>query len=893
MVERIRAWSSASLNHLFPFAARFRRFWARPLLQRTIRPTWPFFFMNNVQIINVSPCIPEPLLFLETLARNAWWCWNQDALSLFRRMDPGAWRSSGQNPLAFLRAVPQSTLETLAEDAGFLRQLGKLQRWFEESTAPDPAPKHGLIAYFSLEFGLNETMHLYSGGLGVLAGDHLKAASDLAVPLVAVGLFYFQGYFEQRLNNDGWQQELYPDREIQDLPMKRARTAAGELVEISLMLPEGELHARVWNLKVGSISLILLDTNVAKNPPEFRDITARLYGGGHANRLRQELLLAVGGFRALIAMGLEPDVCHLNEGHAAFLNVARLEFLTKKKGLDLNTAYEVASRATVFTTHTPVAAGNETFPVHLIESHLKALQPSTGIDPWYFINYGRAPGDTTSPLSMTILGLRFAHFANGVSELHGDVARRMWQHVWPQQVRDELPVRHVTNGVHAPTWLAPEILALLQQYIGTDWEKRIGDPKMLTRIDDIPDEEIWRAHELGRSRLIRSARESLEKQLTQRNASRAELSYARGVLDPEVLTIGFARRAASYKRATLLLRDPARLEALINHPTRPVQFVYAGKAHPADDSGKDFIRQVVEFSKRPGIKRRFFFLENYDMQIARYLVQGVDVWLNTPRRRVEASGTSGMKAAINGVLNASILDGWWCEGYAANAGFAIGHGEEYDDDEYADHVESAALYKLLEDDIAPMFYDRPGGGDPMAWIAMMKASIKMATGFFTSRRMVSEYQKKFYIPASANYRALMADAAKSAYGLTAQRQRLDRLWGQIRVESPVSDREVSQLHSGDTFNVTCPVFLGELKAEEVTVELCYGPADSQNQIRTPEFHAMTPVADGNANGWVNYILTIPCPLSGRFGMTARAVPGGSSWRSVSPPYITWAGPLAQ
>ena len=844
--------------------------------------------MNHVQIINVAPSIPEPLNFLETLARNAWWCWNQEALHLFRRIDPSTWRKSGWNPLTFLRQVPQNTLEAISEDPGFLKQLNKLRRWFEESTAPDPAATHGLVAYFSLEFGLNENIRLYSGGLGVLAGDHLKAASDLAVPLAGIGLFYYQGYFEQRLNHDGWQQEIYPDSEIQDLPMKRARTAAGELVEVSIMLPEGELHARVWNLKVGSISLFLLDTNVAKNPTEFREITARLYGGGHENRLRQELLLAIGGFRALIAMGLEPDVCHLNEGHAGFLSLARLEFLTKVKGLDLQTAYEVASRATVFTTHTPVAAGNETFPVELVEKHLKALQPSTGIDPWYFINYGRAPGDSTSPLSMTILGLRFAHFANGVSELHGDVARRMWQHVWPQQVRDELPVRHVTNGVHATTWLAPEILILLQQYIGIDWQQRMGDPKMRASIDEIPDEEIWRAHELGRSRLIRSARDSMEKQLTQRSASRAELSFARGVLDPEILTIGFARRAASYKRATLLLRDPDRLEALINHSSRPVQFIYAGKAHPADDSGKDFIRQIVEFSKRPGIRRRFFFLENYDMRIARYLVQGVDLWLNTPRRRVEASGTSGMKAAMNGVINASILDGWWCEGYAPDCGFAIGRGEEYDDDEYADQIESAALYKLLEDDIAPLFYDRPGGGDPIAWIAMMKASIKMAAGFFTSRRMVDEYRQKFYIPASANYRQLMAGAAEAAHALTTQRQRLDTLWSQVRIAPPQSDREVSQLHSGDTFKATCRVFLGQLRPDEVTVELCYGTADSQGQIPHPSFFPMTAAGD-TSGGWSSYTLTIPCPASGRFGMSARGVPSGTQWRSVSPPYIAWAG----
>ncbi|MES2709885.1 MAG: alpha-glucan family phosphorylase [Verrucomicrobiota bacterium] len=843
--------------------------------------------MKNVQIINVAPSIPAPLRFLEILARNAWWSWSQEAQNLFRRIDPAAWKASNENPLQFLREVPQATLESLSHDLGLLSQLARLEETFVESTARDPQPKHGLVAYFSLEFGLNENMRLYSGGLGVLAGDHLKAASDLGLPLAAVGLFYFQGYFEQRLNNEGWQQEVYPDSEIQNLPMKRARNAAGEPIGVSVQLPEGELFARVWDLKVGGISLYLLDTNEARNPPEFREITSRLYGGGHVNRLRQELLLAVGGFRALVALGLEPEVCHLNEGHAAFLSLARLEYLTKTKGLDLNTAYEVASRANVFTTHTPVPAGNETFPIELVEAHLRALQPSTGIDPWYFIPYGRAPGDTTSPLSMTILGLRFAHFANGVSELHGDVARRMWQHVWPHEVRDELPVRHVTNGVHATTWLAPEILALLEQYVGADWEKRVSDPAQLARIDEIPDEEIWRAHDIGRSRLLRSARASMEKQLLQRNASRAELSYARGILDPEVLTIGFARRAASYKRATILLRDPDRLEAMINHAQRPVQFIYAGKAHPADNHGKDFIRQVVEFSKRPGIKRRFFFLENYDMRIARYLVQGVDIWLNTPRRRVEASGTSGMKAAMNGVINASILDGWWCEGYKPDCGFAIGHGEEYEDDGYADQVESAALYKLLEDDIAPLYYDRPGGGDPIRWIAMMKASIKMAVGFFTSHRMVEEYRDLFYTPASANYRQLMASSAKAALAITAQRQRLDSLWSVVKVESPVSDRELSHLHSGDSFSVSCPVFLGGMKPEEVSVQFCFGPADSQNGISRPSFHPMTP-EPGSDSGWVTYSLTVPCPGSGRFGMTARAVPVGREWHSVSPPYITWA-----
>ena len=843
--------------------------------------------MKHVQILNVSPCIPASISFLETLARNAWWCWNQDALVLLRRMEPALWRECGLNPLEFLRRIPQPVLEALSQDAGFLSQLQRLETHFRESTAPDPAPKHGQVAYFSLEFGLNENMRLYSGGLGILAGDHLKAASDVALPLAGVGLFYNQGYFEQRLNHEGWQQELYPDSGIQNLPMRRARTPEGALVEVSVAMPEGELFARVWDLSVGGVPLYLLDTNIAKNSEEFRDITSRLYGGGHVNRLRQELLLAVGGFRALTAMGIEPEVCHLNEGHAAFLSLARMEYLTKIKGLDQAAAYEVVSRANVFTTHTPVAAGNETFAIDLVEAHLRALLPTTGIEPWDFIPNGRAPGDVESPLSMTILGLRFSHLSNGVSELHGDVSRRMWSHVWPNHVRDELPIRHVTNGVHAPTWLAPEILSLVQQYLGTGWEKVTGDPKMLARIDEIPDEELWRAHEIGRSRLMRTTRESMERQLTQRNASRAELSRARGILDPEVLTIGFARRAASYKRATLLLRDPARLEALLLHDQRPIQIIFAGKAHPADDHGKDFIRQVVEFSRRANIGRRFCFLENYDMRIARNLVQGVDIWLNTPRRRVEASGTSGMKAAMNGVINASILDGWWCEGYHPDCGFAIGRGEEYEDDEYADQVESAALYRLLEDDITPLFYNRPGGGEPVDWVKMMKASIRMALGFFTSRRMVEEYRDKFYTPASRNYRTLMADAGKEAKALSAARVRLDQVWHGTRITPPAADRDITLLHSGDAFQVTCSVFPAGMNSDEVSVEFCMGPANSQNRIDSPVFHPMELKGPGK-DGWLDYTLTVPCPGSGRFGMTARVLPADAQWRRASPGHLTWA-----
>ncbi len=843
--------------------------------------------MTSIQIVNVAPCIPKPLRFLEVLVRNVWWSWNEDAIALLRRMDPALWRSVEGHPLEFLRRIPQPTLESLAVDDAFLKQLAAVEARFQQGIAPAPNPVHGQVAYFSLEFGLHESIRLYSGGLGVLAGDHLKAASDLGIPLVAVGLFYNQGYFEQCLTRDGWQQEQYADAEIPDLPMKLARNAAGEKVSISIPLPHGRLHARVWDLKVGGISLILLDANIAENPPELRAITSRLYGGGEEQRLRQELLLAIGGMRALIALGIEPEVCHMNEGHAAFLSIARVEHLMKSRSLDLSAACEVVAHSNVFTTHTPVPAGNETFPLPLVEEYLRPLENETGVPVQRVVEWGRAPGDVTSPLSMTILGLRMSHQSNAVSRLHGDVARGMWKHVWPGKVRDEIPIGHVTNGVHAPSWLAPEMLTLLQHHIGPDWEQAVELPAKLSRIDAIPDEEIWRVHEQARARLLRRTRSFYEHQLLRQNATQSELAIARSVLDPQALTIGFARRAASYKRATLILRDPERLESILNDSKRPVQIIFAGKAHPADEYGKDFIKQVVHFTRRTGSQKKVLFLENYNIGMARTLVQGVDVWLNTPRRRMEASGTSGMKAALNGVLNWSILDGWWCEGYAKDCGWAVGNGEEYDDDNFADEVESAALYRVLEDEIAPTFYDRREGGDPTRWIAMMKACLRMSLGFFTTRRMVAEYRDYFYKPASQSYRRLMESDVAEARALVSQRQRLDAQWSHVQVRPPTSDKDLGTLYAGDSFSSKTTVFLGHLRPDEVLVELCYGPADSQNLIKNHHFVPMT-VAEDHGQGWYDYTATLQMPSSGRFGLSARAIPSGSSWRASSPGYVCWA-----
>ena len=842
--------------------------------------------MTNVQIVYVSPNIPEPIRFLETLSRNIWWSWNPDAAALFRRIDASLWRDAGENALEFMRRLPQPTIAALAEDEAFKQQLAKLETKYNAATARSEA-MHGKVAYFSLEFGLHETIRLYSGGLGLLAGDHLKAASDLGVPLTGVGLFYHQGFFEQRLNEEGWQQERYPENDISSLPMRRARTPEGEPFYVSIPLPEGLLQARVWQLMVGGVPLILLDANVPENPPEFREITARLYGGGQANRLRQELLLAIGGFRALLKMGIEPEVCHLNEGHAAFLSIARMEFLQKTKSLSLEAAAEIVSRSNVFTTHTPVPAGNETFPISLVEAHLRVLEAETRVPVQRVIEWGRAPGEQMAELSMTILGLRLSTYANGVSKLHGEVSRGMWNHVWPGKCREEVPIGHITNGVHAPTWLSPEINALIELQLGPDWQTALRDPKKLAKIDAISDDDLWRAHEAGRGRLLRAVRTSVDRQLQRRCATRAELNAAKNLLDPNVLTIGFARRAASYKRATLLLRNPERLEALLNHSERPIQIVFAGKAHPHDDYGKDFIRQVVSFAKRSNALRRMVFVENYDIGVAKALMHGVDVWLNTPRRRLEASGTSGMKAAMNGGLNASILDGWWCEGYAPDCGWAIGNGEEFDNEDYQDDVESAALYRLIEDEICPLFYDRSSASEPARWIAMMKASMKMALGTFTTWRMVAEYRDSFYKPASDAYRRLTAENAAAAYAKVAQRQRLDSLWHEVRVTPPKSDRELGALRAGDTVKIRCSVGLGMLKPAEVSVEVSFGPVDSTNEIRLHKSLPMTLVQD-HGDGWYDYEESLAWPASGRYGLTARVLPSGTIWRSVSPGHITWA-----
>ncbi|MFZ7124865.1 MAG: alpha-glucan family phosphorylase [Desulfobacterales bacterium] len=848
--------------------------------------------MSTIQTFQVLPAIPAPLAFLETLARNIWWCWNRDASDLFRRINPSLWSESGRNPIRFSTLVKQERFEELAKDKSFLAQMERVREAFEKQVlSPKPTPSEfdadALVAYFSMEFGLHESIPLYSGGLGVLAGDHLKAASDMRLPLVGIGLLYRQGYFRQFLDQDGWQQETYPEADLFSLPVERIRDPQGRPLVISVRGPHGDIHSIVWSITVGAIKLFLLDTNIPENPVELRDITARLYDGGTNKRLTQELVLGIGGMRALRSMGMKPTVVHMNEGHSAFAGLERLVQVMTDEGIDLTTALEVIPRTTVFTTHTPVAAGHDDFPADMVGPCLQPFESVLNTSLKEILSWGQPPGSgPEASLSMFILGRRMARYCNGVSELHGAVARRMWAHLWPRIPEDEVPISHVTNGVHVPSWTSKEVALLLERYSGPDWALSVRDPDSIKHVHDIYDEELWHAHELNRARLIRHCRKRMVEQHQRRNAPMGVMKEVENVLDQDILTIAFARRFATYKRATLLLKDPERLEAMITNEERPVQLIFAGKAHPQDNEGKGLIQRLIEFSQRPGMRHRIIFLEDYDIHTARRLVQGADVWLNTPRRPFEACGTSGMKAAINGVLNVSILDGWWCEGYDESRGWRIGNGEEFEDSEYQDRVEAQALYNVLENDVIPCFYDRENGGIPTRWLAKMKASIQMAMENFSARRMVADYNTRFYIPASMRYRKLLESNAAEALRLSRLHARLAALWKDVLIDPPARTSD-APLRVGESLDISVVVFLGELSPEEVEVELCYGRPISVDKLDAT-FREKLAVKEKRSDGAYLYTCAISCKNPGRYGFTARVTPKGDTWTRFMPGWVTWA-----
>jgi starch phosphorylase len=849
--------------------------------------------MKNIQTYQIHPNIPPNLAFLEALSRNMWWCWKKDAIDLFRRIDPPMWVESGRNPIAFLAKIPQSRLEQLAEDDSYRAQLEGVKEQFQ-SLVLDPVNRDeypfepgDTIAYFSMEFGLHESLPLFAGGLGILAGDHLKATSNLATPLIGIGLMYSEGYFRQYLDQDGWQQEKYPQTDIYNLPVERIKDASGNDLRISIRGPEGPIHAIIWKILVGRIPLYLLDTNILDNTPASREITSRLYAGDNKIRLAQEMLLGIGGMKALAAMEFNVKVLHMNEGHCAFAGLQRMAQTMADNGLDLKTALEIIPRTTVFTTHTPVAAGHEEFAIELVKPYLIPLEEKLGTPVEEILSWGQPQGSKIdAPLSMFILALHMSAYCNGVSRLHGAVARRMWSFVWPQRTEEEVPISHVTNGIHIPSFISQEFAYLFDRYLGPDWFLGSRKPENIERIGEIYDEELWRGHETNRTRLVRTCRRRLVEQYERRNAPRKVLEAVESALDQDTLTIAFARRFATYKRAGLLLQDPKRLESIINNPKYPVQFIFAGKAHPKDNEGKELIKQLFQFASKPEVRDKIVFLEDYDMHLARHLLQGADAWLNTPRRPQEACGTSGMKAAVNGVLNVSILDGWWCEGYAEDRGWRIGNGEEYEDHGYQDTVESQALYNVLENEVIPCFYDRKNGNLPVCWLQKMKASMKMAMESFCSLRMVSDYEKRYYIPAAGRWDALLAEKAEEAKRLAAQIKRLRTLWKNIEIKSPRRDTS-GPYHVGDSFRVTSEVNLGEFKPDEVDVELYYGHLESLEKLSASLIEPMK-VVEESGDGNYLYGCELNCDISGRFGFTVRVSPAGDARIKSTPNLLTWA-----
>jgi len=852
------------------------------------------FATPTIRTFQVSPDLPASLQPLSELAHNLWWVWHPDAVELFRRLDRDLWEQSYHNPVKLLGAIAQPKLAAAATDEGYLAHLGRVYEqfkqhvdgkgWFQEHHA-DKAKM--LVAYFSAEFGIHESLPIYSGGLGVLAGDHLKSASEIGLPLVGVGLLYRNGYFQQYLSADGWQQEAYPELDFYNLPIEQMKYTDGSPVRVRVDLPENAVFCNVWRASVGRIPLYLLDTNLPENSPADRDITSRLYGGGTEMRIKQELVLGIGGVRMLDAMNISPTVFHMNEGHSAFLALERVRVLLENSPLTFDEARQQVMATDVFTTHTPVPAGIDTFHPDLIARYFKNYIPALKLDEEGFLALGREDvGNKKQGFSMAVLAIRLADGINAVSELHGDVSRHMWHNIWPQVPPGEVPIRHVTNGIHVRSWLSPDIVFTLDRYLPGKWMTDPTDQSVWEGVNQIPDEELWRAHERCRERLVGWTRSMLREQLTRRGAAYDDVNAADEVLDPEALTIGFARRFATYKRGALLLRDPDRLKRLVEDSKRPVQFVFAGKAHPADNEGKELIRAIVQFARNPAVRRRIVFIENYDINIARYLVQGVDVWLNTPRRGMEASGTSGMKAAANGVPNCSVLDGWWVEGYSSDVGWAIGRGETYADSNYQDQVESQALYDLLEKQIIPTFYKRGADNIPREWIARMKNCMRKLAPVFNTNRMVRDYAEKFYVPAFTRGRVLAAEGLSRAVQLAHSKDNLRRRWGGIRVVG-VHTSGNGHYKVGENVQVEALVDLPEIDPNDISVQLYAGALNATGQIENP--HA-TPMRHSRQMGPNRHLFvgTIDCRTSGRQGFAVRILPGNQDLATpFEPGLILW------
>jgi len=827
------------------------------------------FHIRPVREILVRPALPPTLSRMTELAYNILWSWEPLQRALFRRLDPTLWRDCGYNAVLMLGRVSQAALDKAAADARYLALYKLACETFDAHVKKAPPPADGkLIAYFSAEYGLTECLPVYSGGLGVLSGDHLKSSSDQDYPLVGVGLLYQQGYFRQFLNPDGWQQERYPTNDFYTLPLVPVKTAQDQDLKVTVRLPTGDVYIQVWRLDVGRIALYLLDTNIPENVlPQDRDITDSLYGGDIDTRIRQEIVLGIGGIRALDAVGLKPTVFHMNEGHSAFLVLEQVRRLMGEDKLSFDEAVEAARTSNVFTTHTPVPAGIDLFDPGMMYHYFSAYCAEVGIDFNQLMALGRRnPLDRDERFSMAVLALRTSAYRNAVSRLHRQVSQQMFNDLWPQLPVWEVPITSVTNGVHAPSWLNGDLASLYDQYLQPDWRERFNDVSIWEQVKEIPDEELLEAHRRRKRRLVAFVREQQSSSAVRRQAAAAEVRHASEVLDPNAFTIGFARRFATYKRATLLFRDVERLKGILLNKDMPVQIVIAGKAHPKDQPGKSFIREIVQLSRDPELWKHLVFVEDYDLKVARELVQGVDLWLNNPRRGEEACGTSGMKAAINGVLNLSILDGWFDEAYENSGGWAIGEREPYSEDQ--DPLHASAIYYLLENEIVPTFYERRDLA-PHEWVRRIKQSLTYITPQFDCRRMVREYMDQLYQPAHEQY----LRAREGQFHLIREKARWNArvrdVWDRVRFLDS-GDGPTGSWVSGKPVPVRATIDLAGLQPEDVRVELVMGRVSSNGHLEETEV-MLLPVFEQQGAATVFGKEILP-DRTGRLGYALRISP---------------------
>lgn len=828
--------------------------------------------------ITVFPIMPARINRLYELAYNLWWSWHPEARALYSTLDTDLWEEVGHNPVHFLSSVQPQLLEKAAADADYLQQYTSVindfnhyihpkpdETWFSR-TYPELA--RNTIAYFSAEFGLHESVPIYSGGLGILSGDHCKEASDLGLPFVGVGFLYPQGYFNQRVNRSGVQEASYDKLHFSEVPAVPAVGPDGNEVVISVDLPGRRIYAKVWKLVVGRVPLYLMDTDIAPNAPADRELSARLYGGDREMRISQEIVLGIGGVRALRALGISPSAWHLNEGHAAFLNLERCRELVAA-GLSFHEAREVVTTNSLFTTHTPVPAGNDSFSYDLIDKFFGSYWGQLGLNREQFLEVAREDQGWGATYGMTILALKLTGHHNGVSALHGSVSRKMWQFLWPGLDVDEVPISSITNGVHTFSWIAPELNELFGRYLDKDWGKHVDEQEFWDeRIHNIPDSELWKTHTLRKEALIAYARKRLKQQHLRLGEGDRQIEEFESMLNPQALIIGFARRFATYKRATLIFRNLDRLRRILNNPERPLQIIFAGKAHPADDPGKSLIENIYRISRSEEFKGKIIFLENYDIDMARYLVSGTDVWLNNPIRPYEASGTSGQKAALNGQPNCSILDGWWAEGYDETNGWAIGEERDYHDQEIQAEDDSNSLYQILEEEIIPAFFEHDAQGIPLRWTRYMKDAIRSCTPKFSMRRMVKEYTTRYYVPEIQQGMRVEATHYERERQLAAWKERVRAAWN--RLELYVDGRREGQLSLGESINIYAWVRAEGLSPEDFCVELIYG--ETKDEVAIPQYTLPMNYVRRENDGSYRYELRLQPDESGSIAYSIRVIP---------------------